>query len=87
LTCSPRDFQKFATARGWTHARTKGSHESWEKAGAKRVVVIDTKYRDLPDGIVSANLRTMGLTTQDLREFLGQATKKPKREEPSGEQG
>jgi hypothetical protein len=36
------------------------------------VIVIDVKYRDLPDFIISGNLTTMGLTKKDLRAFLGQ---------------
>lgn len=86
MTCTTRDFQKFAKEHGWTHSRTEGSHESWEKPGAKRVVVIDVKYRDMSNDHISSNLSTMGLTKEDLREFLGQPTKKKDKDggEPQG---
>lgn len=71
MTCTTRAFQKFVKAQGWTRSRTEGSHEAWEKPGSKRVVVIDLKYRDMSNDHISSNLSTMGLSTKDLRDFLG----------------
>jgi len=61
----PRLFRKFLTEKGWSFSRTKGSHEIWNREEAKRPVVFQPAD-DVPIFELMTNLRTMGLTREDL---------------------
>ncbi len=76
MKCEREAFEAFLAENGWSLARTKSSHSSWTKPGCSRPVVVDTNYEDVPDMHLTSNLRTMGLTRKDLRDFLDRGAKK-----------
>lgn len=57
-----KDFRKVIKAWGLEHKRTKGSHESWFKAGMMRPVIFQTNKKELPEFIFKNNLKTMKKT-------------------------
>jgi len=65
-----KDFQRFLLNQGLTCIRTKGSHEIWSKKDLTRPVIIQSSIDPIPIFIVKNNLRTMGLTTEDLINYL-----------------
>lgn len=64
------DFCRFLTAQGWQYAGIKGGLEKWVKAGALRPVIFQTHIDPIPLPVIRNELRTMGVTTQDLILFL-----------------
>ncbi|MBX3164417.1 MAG: type II toxin-antitoxin system HicA family toxin [Bacteroidetes bacterium] len=67
---SLKDFRKFLKHVGCEHKRTKGGHEVYTKQGLLRPVIIQSHIDPIPIHIVKNNLRTLGLSIQDLEEFL-----------------
>lgn len=65
-----KDFQRFLLHHGLTRIRTKGSHEIWSRKDLTRPVIIQSTSDPVPKFIIKSNLRTMGLTTEDLSNFL-----------------
>lgn len=65
-----KDFRKFLLHQGLIHIRTKGSHEIWSRKDLTRPVIIQSSVDPIPMFIVKNNLRTMGLTSEDLLKFL-----------------
>ena len=66
---SPQLFRKFLSKNGWAFSRTKGGHEIWNKPGAIRPVVFQPGD-DVPVFELMTNLRTMGLTREELLAWL-----------------
>lgn len=46
LALSFRDFIALVAAFGFTHSRTKGSHQSWVHPGCPRLLVLQPKGKD-----------------------------------------
>ena len=65
-----KDFQKFLIHLGLTHIRTTGSHEIWSRKDLTRPVIIQSSKDPIPQFIVKNNLRTLGLTSQALFDYL-----------------
>lgn len=65
-TVKTRDFRKLMKFWGLTHVRTKGSHESWSKAGMTRPAILQSNKKEVPRHILSTNLKSIGKTMDDL---------------------
>ena len=51
---------------GWQLVRTRGSHQTWSKAGYTSVTVPVHKGRDLKKGVLATLLKQSGLSEADL---------------------
>lgn len=62
---------------GFSEARQRGSHVSLLNPNKKlsRPIIVPL-HRDLPDFIVSKNLKTAGITPEEYLEFLGKGQRK-----------
>jgi predicted RNA binding protein YcfA (HicA-like mRNA interferase family) len=67
---SLKDFRKFLEIHGMKLIRTSGGHEVWSKANLSRPVILQTHVDPVPFFIVKNNLRTMGLTLEDLENYF-----------------
>lgn len=67
---SLREFRSYLEFHGLKKIRTKGGHEIWSRNDLLRPVILQTHIDPVPIFIVKNSLRTMRLTTKDLREFL-----------------
>lgn len=67
---SVSEFRSFLKHHGLSRIRTASGHEIWTRTDLTRPVVIQTHIDPIPIFIVKNNLRTIGLTTSDLREFF-----------------
>lgn len=56
---------------GFVFARQQGSHRSYVKPGIARPVVIPA-YDEVPVSIIRNNLKTAGLSREDLLEILAE---------------
>lgn len=65
-----KTFRKFLEHHGMKCIRTKGGHEIWSKKNLERPVVLQTHVDPVPMFIVKNNLRTMGLSINDIEDFL-----------------
>jgi predicted RNA binding protein YcfA (HicA-like mRNA interferase family) len=65
-----KDFRKFLEHFGCKIIRTKGGHEVWSKPGLLRPVILQSHITPVPLHIIKSNLRTLGLTIDDLIDFL-----------------
>jgi hypothetical protein len=63
-------FRSFLVYKGLKHIRTSSGHEIWAGKSITRPVTIQTHIDPVPLFIVKNNLRTMGLTLTDLRNYL-----------------
>ena len=73
------DFRDFVAEQGCKKIKGKdGGHEKWWKEGMVRPVVFQTPKDPVPEFIVNNNLKNLGLTTKDFREWLKNRTKKTK---------
>ena len=64
-----KDFCRFVEKQGCNHLRTEGDHLIYVKPGLKRPLVIP-RYNPLPEFIVENNLRVLGISKKELREYL-----------------
>lgn len=64
------DFRNFLVHNGLNHIRTKGSHEIWARKDLSRPVIIQSSKDPVPQFIIKSNLRTLGLTSKDLFNYL-----------------
>jgi len=67
---------------GFEEERSEGSHIVMVKEGVARPIVIP-RYAEIPDFIVSNNLRTAGIGRKSYLELLG----KRKKRKPRGSRG
>lgn len=77
---SLKEFRAFLKHHGLNKHGINSGHEYWSKTVLTRPVTFQTHIDPIPAFIVSNNLRTMGLTSADLREFFEspkKAKKKP----------
>jgi mRNA interferase HicA len=51
---------------GWQHLRTRGSHQTWAKAGYPNVTVPVHRGKDLGRGLLATLLKQSGLSASDL---------------------
>lgn len=63
-------FRKFLIYVGCELKRTSGGHEVWTKNGLLRPVIIQTHITPIPIHIIKNNLRTLGLSMEDLEIFI-----------------
>ena len=63
-------FRSFLRHNGLKPIRTSGGHETWAGKNLTRPVTLQTHIDPVPLFIIKNNLRTMGLTLNDLRRFL-----------------
>jgi len=68
---SLNDFRGFLKHHGLKKIRTTGGHEIWCRKDLSRPVIIQTHVDPIPMFIIKNNLRTLGLTTNDLLKYLG----------------
>jgi predicted RNA binding protein YcfA (HicA-like mRNA interferase family) len=61
---------RFFESHGFTRDRQKGSHLSMVKKGTVRPIVIPM-HGEVSIGVIQSNLRTAGLSKDDLLEWLG----------------
>lgn len=62
-------LEKVFLAVGFTLARQEGSHRSYVRPGTLRPVVIPT-YDEVPISIIRNNLKTAGISREELFEIL-----------------
>jgi len=67
---SVTEFKGFLTRHRLKLIRISGGHEIWSGNKLTRPVVFQTHIDPVPLFIVKTNLRTMGLTMKDLRDYL-----------------
>ena len=67
---SLNDFRGFLLHHDLKHIRTSGGHEVWCGKDLTRPVIIQSHIDAIPIFIIKSNLRTIGLTLNDLRNFL-----------------
>lgn len=67
---SLQEFRNFLINKGLKLIRTSDGHEVWSGKDLTRPVIIQTHVDPIPLFIIKSNLRTMGLTLTDLRNFL-----------------
>ena len=68
---SIEEFRVFLKKHGCRNVPSGNSgHEKWVKEGALRPVVFQTHIEPIPTFIVMNNLRNIGLSMSDLREWL-----------------
>jgi predicted RNA binding protein YcfA (HicA-like mRNA interferase family) len=60
-----RALEKVFVAAGFQFDRQEGSHRSYVKAGVARPVVIPV-YREVPVFVIRNNLKTAGLSRDDI---------------------
>ena len=64
------DFRRFLTAQGLVLKSINGGHEKWDKEGLLRCVIVQTHISPVPEMVIRSNLRTIGVSANDLLEFL-----------------
>jgi hypothetical protein len=64
------DFKAFLSHHGLKYIGIKDGHEKWCRKDLLRPVIFQTHKDPIPLFVIKCNLRTMGLTLTDLREFL-----------------
>jgi hypothetical protein len=67
---SIKDFKDFLSHHDLKQIRIEGGHEIWCGNKLTRPVVFQTHIDPIPLFIIKSNLRTMGLTLTDLRNYL-----------------
>lgn len=70
-TLKTTKFKRFLKAYGWKYLRHNDGHEVWQKKGYNRPVIFQTRKREIPKTNIRSNLKTMGLTFDDLIKWLG----------------
>jgi hypothetical protein len=63
-------FRGFLLHQGLKKIRTSGGHEVWCGKELTRPIVIQSHIDPIPIFVIKSNLRSMGLTLNDLRNFL-----------------
>ncbi len=63
-------FRGFLKQNGLNLIRTSGGHEIWSGKNLTRPVILQSHVDPIPIFIVKNNLRTMGLTLNDLRTYI-----------------
>ena len=63
-------FRSFLIYKGLKHIKTSSGHEIWSGKTFTRPVTIQTHVDPVPLFIIKSNLRTMGLTLTDFRNYL-----------------
>jgi predicted RNA binding protein YcfA (HicA-like mRNA interferase family) len=73
MQIKPTDYQtqvKIFEMAGCVYTRTKGDHLIYHYPGAIRPVVIP-KYREVPTFVIKNNMRVIGMSAAEYRQFLG----------------
>jgi hypothetical protein len=65
-----KKFRKFLEFHNAKIIRSNGGHEIWSKSNCTRPIVIQTHVDPIPIIVLKSNLSTMGLTKQDLLNWL-----------------
>ena len=60
------EFCRALARNGWSHLRTRGSHQTWSKTGQGNVTVPVHAGTDLGRGLLSRLLKQTGLTEEDF---------------------
>jgi len=63
-------FRGFLKQNGLKQIRTNGGHEIWSRKNLTRPVILQSHVDPIPIFIIKNNLRTMGLTLNDLRAYM-----------------
>ena len=64
-----RTLEKVFLAVGFVFARQEGSHRSYVRPGTSRPVIIPT-YDEVPVSIIRNNMKTAGLSREELFRLL-----------------
>jgi hypothetical protein len=70
-----RLFREYLEYKGLAHVRTSSGHEIWTRPDLTRPVVFQTHIEPIPEFVVKNNLRTIGATAKDFRDFVEQPVK------------
>lgn len=63
----------------YRHGEARGSHFYWKRPGLTRRIVIRESDKDIPPFHIKTNLDTLGLSIQDLLDFLDKKSKNKKK--------
>lgn len=64
------NFRRFLEVNGLKCIRNKGGHEIWSRVDLLRPVVLQSHINPIPEFIIKNNLRTIGVTPDELLQFL-----------------
>lgn len=71
------EFREFLRDEGCVEVKSSdGGHEKWTKPGLIRPVIVQTHIDPVPEFIVKNNLRNLGKTSKDFKEWLKNRQKK-----------
>lgn len=74
-------FLKFLEHHGcYRHGEPKGSHFFWKRPGLTRRIVVREKDKDIPPFHIKTNLSTLGLSFEDLENFINKNIKTKKKD-------
>jgi hypothetical protein len=66
-----RTFRLFLEHRGLKSVKITGGHEKWVRSDLGRPVMLQTHINPVPEFIIRNCLKTIGATTKELIEYLG----------------
>jgi hypothetical protein len=67
--CSLKDFIRFLESHGCKMTRHHKGHKMFVNAKATRPITIQDHVDPVPNMVIQSNLRTLGLTMKELRDF------------------
>lgn len=65
-----QQFEKFLIEQGCEFVRQKGSHRTYRKPDLLRPIIVPAHSYPISIGVLLSNLRTLGVTKEDLTNFL-----------------
>lgn len=67
-------FRTFLFEQGCTReekgTKGRGGHEKWVRDNLLRPIILQTHIDPVPEIVVKSNLRTLGLTSKDLKDWI-----------------
>jgi hypothetical protein len=67
-----KEYRRFLECSGCKMIGTKGGHEKWTRSDLNRPIMLQTHIDPVPEHIVAANNRTLGLSTKQFLEYWNQ---------------
>ncbi len=67
---SIKEFREFLNFHGLKKIRTSGGHETWSRKDLLRPITFQSHIDPVPTFIIINCLRSIGLTSKDLREYF-----------------
>ena len=69
-------FEQFILDKGCTFVRQKGSHRVYSKPDMIRPIIIPAHTFEIPVGVISSNLRTLGVSQKEYIDYMSNRKKK-----------